>query len=333
MAEPAVAQLEECLVIANPVAGTVGEELVRDVAARCARHTRVTVVRTTAPGDATEAARQAAGRPPADGIRVVVAVGGDGTVLEVADGLMADGAPGDHVALLIVPAGTGNSGYRSHWGERPWQEAVDHALGSPRRTLRRLDLARVRELDALVVLGAGAGLTAEVLRSARDLPQRGRARLQAGLEHAAASYTPYQGRVTVDGTVVHEGRTVFVNIGGGRHRAWQYLVLPHSVLDDGLLDICVMGEGTDPVEVPALLRAGRHLERPGAVHRTGRTVVVERTDGRPLSFEHDGELVRYDGTKVTLDVLPGVLPVLRDPQPATPAAQAAAPFTAAGARR
>ncbi|MFF0014488.1 diacylglycerol/lipid kinase family protein [Streptomyces sp. NPDC005374] len=316
MAESAVAQLEECLIVANPAAGTVGEELVRDVVARCARHTRVTVVSTTAPGDATEAARQAVSRPSAEGMRVVVAVGGDGTVLEVVDGLMADGAPADRCALLVVPAGTGNSGYRSHWGTRPWQEAVDHALAGPGRALRRLDLARVRELDALVVLGAGAGLTAEVLHSSRGMPQRGKARLQAGLEHAAASYAPYQGRVTVDGTVVHEGGTVLVNIGGGRHRAWQYLVLPHSVLDDGLLDVCVVGEGTDPVEVPALLRDGRHLDRPGTVHRTGRTVVVERTDGRPLCFEHDGELVPYAGTRITLDVLPGALPVLCDPEPA-----------------
>ncbi|MFI6347314.1 diacylglycerol/lipid kinase family protein [Streptomyces sp. NPDC050560] len=330
MAEPVVTELEECTVIANPAAGTVGEELVREVAARCGRHTRVTVLRTTARGDATEAAREVVGRPPGDGLRVVVAVGGDGTVLEVVNGLMADGAPGDRAALLVVPAGTGNSGYRSYWGERPWQEAVDQALGAPGNALRRLDLARVGELDALVVLGAGTGLTAEVLRGARGVPQRGRARLQAGLERAAASYTPYQGRVTVDGTVAHEGATMFVNVGGGRHRAWQYTVLPHSVLDDGLLDVCVVGEGTDPVQVPALLRTGRHLERPGTVYRTGRTVVVERTDGRPLCFEHDGELVPYEGTKATLDVLPGVLPVLCEPRSAAPAPRAGAAAAEAG---
>jgi diacylglycerol kinase (ATP) len=318
MVETAAAYPEDCLVIANPTAGTVTEELVRDVAARCARHTRVTVASTEGPGDATRVAREAVRTRTGDGVRVIVAIGGDGTVLEVVNGLMDGDGPGDRVALLVVPAGTGNSGYRSYWGTRPWREAVDIAFGALPASLRRLDLARVRELDALVVLGAGAGLTAEVLRSAREVALRGRARLQAGLAQAASVFTPYPGQVTVDGAVVHKGGTVFVNVGGGRHRAWQYLVLPESVLDDGLLDICVVGAGTDPVDVPELLLSGGHVDRPGVVYRTGRSVILERTDGLPLCFEHDGELVPYDGTRLTIDILPRVLPVLCAPTPATP---------------
>ncbi|WP_327256260.1 diacylglycerol/lipid kinase family protein [Streptomyces sp. NBC_01244] len=320
MADTAGAYPEDCLVIANPAAGTVTVtgELVREVADRCARHTRVTVSLTDGPGDAERAAREAVRTRTGDGTRVVVAVGGDGTVLEVVNGLMAGAGPGERTALLVVPGGTGNSGYRSHWGTRPWQEAVDTGLGALPAALRRLDLARVRELDALVVLGAGAGLTAEVLRSAREVPLRGRARLQAGLERAASVFTPYPGRVTIDGAVVHKGETVLVNIGGGRHRAWQYLVLPHSVLDDGLLDVCVVGAGTDPVDVPPLLLTGEHVDRTGVVYRTGRSIVVERTDGLPLCFEHDGELVPYEGSRLTIDILPGALPVLCEPAPARP---------------
>ncbi|RST06963.1 diacylglycerol kinase [Streptomyces sp. WAC07149] len=325
MADTAGAFPLDCLVIANPTAGTVTEGLVREVAARCGRHTRVSVVRTRAPGDAARAARDAVrGADRArtgEGVRVVVAVGGDGTVLEVVNGLMDGAGPGDRAALLVVPAGTGNSGYRSHWGTRPWEEAVDTALTGLPASLRRLDLARVRERDALVALGAGAGLTAEVLRSARQAPQRGRARLRAGLEHAAARFVPYPGRVSVDGTVVHEGETVLVNVGGGRHRAWQYLVLPQSELDDGLLDVCVVGSGTAPADVPALLLTGEHVDRPGVVYRTGRSVCVERTDGLPLCFEHDGELLADAGTRLTLDVLPGVLPVLCAPRPGPAAAK------------
>lgn len=86
---------------------------------------------------------------------MVVAVGGDGTVLEVVEGLLNGGRAPDGVALLVVPAGTGNSDYRSHWGERPWREALEQALGGG-VVPRRLDLARVRESGDLIVLGAGA---------------------------------------------------------------------------------------------------------------------------------------------------------------------------------
>ncbi|GGY33345.1 diacylglycerol kinase family protein [Streptomyces anulatus] len=312
MADPAVPHLESCLVIANPTAGTVTRELIDDVVEGCARYTDVRLARTSGRGDATALAAEAAGGARGPGVRVVVAVGGDGTVLEVVEGLLNGGRAPDGVALLVVPAGTGNSDYRSHWGERPWREALEQALGGG-VVPRRLDLARVRESGDLIVLGAGAGLTAEVLRSARGIELRGKDRLRAGLEHAAAQYTPYPGRITVDGMVVHKGDTVLANVGGGRHRAWQFLVLPDSVLDDGLLDVCVVGAETAATDVPELLRTGGHVGRTGTVYVKGRSVTFERTDGLPLCFEHDGELVTDCGSRLTVDVLPGALPVLCDP--------------------
>lgn len=301
-----------CLVVTNPAAGATSPTLAVEVAQLCARHLPpVRVARSRGPGDARMIVRAALGTPATD-FRVIVAVGGDGTVLEVANGMVDAGLP-DRTALLVVPAGTGNSNYRSHWGDRPWQETVVAALRAPTGVLRRLDLAQVVELAELVVLGAGAGLTATVLEHAAQQPSRGRARLAAGLVAAAARLTPYPGRVLVDGELMYEGETVLVSVGGGRHRAWQFEVLPFSVLDDGLLDVCVIGADTDARAVPDLLRRAAHLGLPGVKYRRGRRIVIESTDGEPLSFEHDGELVRRPGTRFTVDVLPGRLPVLCSP--------------------
>jgi len=300
-----------CVIIANPAAGAVTAAVLDDLATRCRRHgAEVRIEWTRDRGDASEIARAATAEPRPHSFQVVLSVGGDGTAREVAHGL-ADGAPPADCALFIVPAGTGNSNYRAHWGDRPWQEALDSALADPRAAVRVLDLATIAERDELVVLGAGAGLTAEVLNAAPS-ELRGSDRLQAGMERAAAGFAPYPGRVTVDGTIVHEGPTVFANVGGGRHRAWQYLILPHSVLDDGLLDVCVVGADVAPAKVPELLYEGQHLSEPGVVYRRGQRVVIERTDGLPLCLEHDGELVAGAGSRATLDVLPAALPVLCD---------------------
>ncbi|HEX9338670.1 MAG TPA: diacylglycerol kinase family protein [Pseudonocardiaceae bacterium] len=299
-----------CAVVANPTAGTTSRDLIDEVAARCAAVVAdVRVVRTAHRGDATAEVRAAlaTGEP-----QVIVSVGGDGTTLEIVEGMVGS----DNAALFVVPAGTGNSNYRAHWGERDWRASLDVALRAPARCTRMLDLARVVESGELVLLGAGAGLTAEVLRSARDIMLRGRARLAAGLEHAAGRYRPYPGRVSVDGAVVHEGLTVSVSVGGGRHRAWQYEVLPSSVLDDGLLDVCVIGGTIVPTRVPELLRDGSHVGIPGVVYERGRQIVIERTDGQPLCFEHDGELAADPGQRVTVAVLPGLLPTLCAPVPA-----------------
>ncbi|MGW4077660.1 diacylglycerol/lipid kinase family protein [Streptomyces asiaticus] len=303
-----------CVVIANPNAGIVSESLVGEVADRCCRLSFVVeVVWAREPGEAQRAARAAVAESDGASLTVIVSVGGDGTAWEVATGMTMAADLSASVALLVVPAGTGNSNFRSHWGESDWRFALDMALGSPGKHLRALDLANIVEEDRLVVLGAGAGLTAQVLQDAGEVPLTGAARLQEGLLRAAVGFTPYPGRVTVDGEVVHEGRTVFANVGGGRHRAWQYDVLPHSVLDDGLLDYCVVGAGTEPRALPELLRTGRHVLRPDTVYGRGRQVVIERLDGAALCFEHDGELLPAGRSRYTLDVLPGRLSVLCAP--------------------
>jgi diacylglycerol kinase (ATP) len=303
-----------CMIVANPAAGSVSEPLVEQVAGHCARYVRS--VRTFWAARRGDAAREVLGYASAHdgrtGLLVVVAVGGDGTVLDVVRGMVGASTRGHgNHALFVVPAGTGNSNYRALWGELPWPEALDRALSTLPDSIARLDLAQVPELEDLVVLGAGAGLSAEVLMRASGIQLTGRARLAAALEHAAAQFTPYEGRVTIDGTVLHKGQTVLANVGGGPYRAWQYRVLPHSLLDDGLLDVCVVSGEVCPAEVPGLLLTGAHVGMPGVFYGRGECVVIERLDGAPLCFEHDGELIAGDSPRFTVRVLPGALAALR----------------------
>lgn len=114
------------------------------------------------------------------------------------------------------------------------------------------------EVDALVLLGACSGLIAEALVTALSVPQTGRERYRIALARTAERFEPYPGRVIVDGIVVHSGPTVLANVGGGQHRGGAYQVLPHSILDDGLLDVFVIGYEVAPVNVPELTRTGAH---------------------------------------------------------------------------
>jgi diacylglycerol kinase (ATP) len=68
--------------------------------------------------------------------------------------------------------------------------------------------------------------------------------------------------------------------------------LAGSVPDDGLLDVRLPTEG---------------------VNGRGRQIRVERTDGRPLRLEHDGEELPAGQTEYTLDVVPAAVPVLATP--------------------
>ncbi|MGW2647468.1 diacylglycerol/lipid kinase family protein [Streptomyces sp. NPDC001393] len=320
MADTAAPAPTRALVLGNPASGSHSPELVEEVrqlCASCLEHTEVHL--TTGPGDATVAVRRALQRsatasPGAPDL--IVVIGGDGTVREAVQGLVP--ATGN-AALAVVPGGTGNSGYKMLWGDRPWSESLkailtDQGIGGSAR-LRRLDLARLAETRNHVYLGACSGVIADALLTARELPLTGRERYARAFADTAAGYRPYPGRVTVDGRVVHEGPTVLANVGGGRYRGGRFLVLPGSLLDDGLLDVCVIGGGVPADEVPELTREARHMDHPATVYARGRTITVERTDGRRLPLEHDGEYQHGIGTTATFEVLPGALPVWA---PATP---------------
>jgi diacylglycerol kinase (ATP) len=210
------------LIIANPAAGTVTPELVWELVRVCRLRVRQVSVRwTTGPGDARAIATKVAESvPPAVASRalafpstathavpeaprtVVVAVGGDGTVRDVAAGLAS--AWHGTTPMLIVPAGTTNSCYRTLFGDTPWQSTVELMLAAP--SVRLLDLARVA--GRLVFAGA-----------------------------STCEPTAFPGRVLVDGREIHSGLITQVAVSG----AGRSELLPRAVPDDGLLDVCVRG--------------------------------------------------------------------------------------------
>ncbi|MDX2591677.1 MULTISPECIES: diacylglycerol/lipid kinase family protein [Streptomyces] len=316
MADTAAPAPTRALVLGNPASGSHSPELVEEVRQLCASYLeRAEVHLTTGPGDATVAVRRALQRP-AGAPDLVVVIGGDGTVREAVQGLVPVTG---NATLAVVPGGTGNSGYKMLWGERPWSESLkailtDSGIGGSAR-LRRLDLARLTETRNYVYLGACSGVIADALITARDLPLSGRERYARAFADTAAGYAPYPGRVTVDGRVVHEGPTVLANVGGGRYRGGRFQVLPDSLLDDGLLDVCVIGDGIAAADVPGLTLNAAHMDHRATVYARGRSITVERTDGRRLPLEHDGEYQHGIGATATFEVLPGALPVWA---PATP---------------
>ncbi len=259
----------------------------------------------------------------------MIAVGGDGTVRTVAEGLARgigrlpsetggavaavhdeEGSPQGDPPLLVVPGGTGNSVYRSLWEDHPWLDVLDDALAG-RARVRDLDLLRIAETGSIVLLGASAGLIAEAVHISATLTGvAGRERYQVAAITALEHHTPFPARVTVDGVVLHDGATTLIAIGGARHRSGTFQLLPRSVLDDGLIDVCAIG-GVDPgafVELAGVIVAGEHVGRPEVAYAQGHSVTIERTDGTPLCFEHDGDLWQRSDRSLTLEIVAAAVP-------------------------
>jgi diacylglycerol kinase (ATP) len=304
-------------VIVNPAAAGVSPALVDAVVARVGQSCDgAEAVWTARRGDGVDLAAVAV----ADvGVGLVVAVGGDGTVREVAEGLSRPaGRRSPAPFLLAVPAGSGNSTCRNLWGEREWAEVLDMALDPARSATRRLDLLRLVEPGVDVVLGASSGFLAEVLIGARHVTGvSGRDRYLVAAGGVLGAMPSHPTRVRVDGRIVHDGPASLAAVGGGRYRAYSFQFLPSSRLDDGQLDVCVIGPLSGPAvgEVADLVPSGRHVGRPEVTCGRGRRVTIERIDGRPLVAEFDGEVWTDAGATLTVEVVPGALAVLAPRRP------------------
>lgn len=121
--------------------------------------------------------------------------------------------------------------------------------------------------------------TVDSALSAQDVRWLDLARVAGRLVFAGASAGPFPGRVIVDGHVVHSGSDVRVDIVGG----------------DGLLDIRILDASAE------------------VARERGRQVRIERTDGQPLRFEHDGEMLPPGPREYTVDIVPAAVPVLTVP--------------------
>jgi diacylglycerol kinase (ATP) len=288
---------------------------------------------TTRPSEAVEVVagrvRHAADRnEPLD---VVMAVGGDGTLREVAEGILRgtgrwpgggrSGPFAGHVApaLFAVPAGTGNSFYRAVFADAPVEEALGRVLEAHHAgaRIRSLDVGRLVERDRAVVLGASVGFLANVVDAARAMPSvTGRQRYEAAaLELIGRSDSlGTDARVLVDGELLVEDRLLLVALGGARHRGGSFELLPGSELDDGLFDVCAitMTSSARLLELLLAVAAGAHRDEPEVSCAKGRTVTINATRDQPLPVESDGDVVDRPGSpirSVTFDVIAAALPV------------------------
>jgi diacylglycerol kinase (ATP) len=246
-------------------------------------------------GHAAELAAIAA----AQGARVLLGWGGDGTINE-----MGSAIAGTDAALAIVPAGSGN-GFA---GE----------LGIPRDPAAAIDVAirgRVRTIDAGELNGrlffniAGVGFDAAIAEqfNARARGRRGLGPyLQIGFREAF-TYTCNRYQIALDGESI-VSRALLVAFANGREYGNGLRLAPHARMDDGKLEALVV-EDRQPL---ARLWTARHLalgtshKAPGVISRSVTSARIEADCD--ILYHVDGEIGRAGGS-VDVRIRPGLLKV------------------------
>ena len=258
-------------------------------------------IRTAGPGDAARFAAKAAGR-----YEGVVAVGGDGTIGEVADGLLANGAGG--TALGVLPRGTGSDFVRTLEIPRDMDKA---AALLARGNRRQIDVGRATFTDFdgkrssrwfvnAAEVGMGAMVCREVNRAKRRLS--GQAAFWWAILTTARRYQPAVAAFVTNGSPARELLLNNAWIANGCYSGSGMRTAPRARLDDGLLDAVVVEQVGGWRRIAGLpkLRNGTFVDMPEVEYR--QAARVEFTAETPILVETDGDAVGT--TPATFECLP-----------------------------
>lgn len=304
-------------VIMNPVAGggRLKRRWPRIAEAMKAAFGEVDLRETQAPGDGMTLAMDVA----AGGCELVIAAGGDGTVGEVACGLIAARAEGHAAALGVLPCGTGTDFARGLGLQLKDEAAIRRIADSHGR---RIDAGRVCYIDDDGRLAsrhfvniASLGLSGTVARAVNADERKGRVSAKAlYFWRTVAAFVRYRFqnvRITIDDGEPVEARVALVTVANGQFFGAGMMVAPDAVLDDGQFDVVILRAAgkIGLIRDIRLLYGGRHRNHPAITILRGRKLVVEPLDGTALLIEADGEPLGQ--APATFDILPGAL-TLRD---------------------
>jgi len=268
------------------------------------------VAATTAPREAVRLGLEAARA----GVDLVIAAGGDGTVHEVAGGLLGAYAEGiDGPVLGVLPVGTGNDFAKLVGPRDDLERSLDIVAHGQ---LRRFDAARAEwgEHSHWFVNAAGTGIDVEVVR--QMLRRRGRStpavfKYLSALLRALVTYRAIPLRIRIDDREMQR-ETMIIVAGNGRCVGGGFWICPDAEPDDGRFDICIVNRVSylGALRALPLIMRGKHQNHPKIEMYRGSTVEIEALGPDPLFFQLDGELHEPpDARRLTLRVLSKALPV------------------------
>lgn len=296
-------------IILNPMADMGNAwRVARDLRSITEQHGDIDWSGTVYPGHAIELAKQS------EGYDMVIAMGGDGTVHEVMNGLMhisEDKRP----VLGVVPVGTGNDFAYAINTSAKSTEALKQAIqGEP----SLVDIGLMTNLNGRKVFfdnSVGMGFGAIVSIRAHQLPVlRGfLAYLVATIQSIILDFTPITMEIETD-VDKWEQKVAYLEICNGQRIGGGYLAAPDAKIDDGLLDYVMIEDVSRPMMfriLPEVMK-GTHGRFKQITMGTCKKFTISAD--RPLYIHTDGEIFSGPGTDirgVSFEILPKALKVVR----------------------
>lgn len=265
---------------------------------------------TTAPRDAAAIAQREAGA----GRKLIIALGGDGTISEVADGVLSAGAAAKATEIALIPRGTGGDFRRTLELPDEVGAAARHIRDARAHTV---DAGRVRyhapdgsEAVRHFVNVASFGFSSAVASRANASSKRlgGRIAFFAATLRELIAHDNRDVWLTLDGQQRQRRRVVLAAVGNGRFFGGGMKICPDARIDDGALDLVTVGDlsRTEVVTNIGRLYDGTHLELEDVASARVTRLYAEPVDPDvKIPIELDGETPGH--LPATFDIVPGAL--------------------------
>lgn len=250
---------------------------------------------STYPGHARVLAQQAVN----EGADKIIAVGGDGTLNEVVNGMAFS-----EVELGLIPTGTGNDFARAiGLSQDPLQAVIQVCSGSA----QPIDLGAVNDRYFINVCGLGIDARVAYLVNRSSRYVSGHLAYLLALARVFLSYRPFLVSLETDGGVITKN-VILVAVGNANFYGGGLKITPNARLDDGKLDICIVEDVSRWEflrEYPGIYH-GKHVNHPKVSTFRAGSIKIQGDAG---VYTHvDGEI--YGHLPLDIDVKPQALSVI-----------------------
>lgn len=243
-----------------------------------------------------------------EGYRHIIAVGGDGTIHEVVNGIFfqKEVSP-QEITLGVIPAGSGNDWVRMYGIPTDYRFCARIIASGQcmRQDVFKVEIeeSKVKQTRYLIN-GAGIGLDAVICRECNKMKERGKSGSMIYFKAAVRSFfkmRPNVFKVVVDGKLFYEGKALSVALANGIYSGGGMIQAPDAVLDDGLANVTVIGNISKPKILVRFkeLFTGRIYQVPDILHIMGKHVKID-IFGELQPVEVDGEIVGTNPLELTV---------------------------------
>ena len=285
--------------IINPKAGSENNlELVKRKITEAGIEDQCEIYVTLSKGNATIFAEEYINEHPNEEVRFI-ACGGDGTICEVFNAAIHK----ENVSVSVFPCGSGNDFIKVFGGPERFSD-LKKIIEAP---VRKIDVLKVGDRYSINVVNFGFDTTVAIqVNKDRDRTGKGsKSSYTKGIIKALVTSMRNEFKVYADGELLDTGGVALLcTLGNGQYVGGSFMCSPRAVLDDGLIEVCLV-KTISRLKFVQLIKAyteGTYLDDPKLqnilIYRQAKKVDVEAPEG--FAFSLDGEIIYKD--KFTVEI-------------------------------